>query len=410
MSNDSSLRANAHASVPMRTVPPAKVIDLRRPQGGVANPAVKSPAVQELADVAIAHDYFTQRGGAERVALSFLKAFPRALVYTTLFEPSCTYPEIPGDRVVASPLNRVGMLRHHHRLSLPLLAPTVSVTDVPARVTLCSSSGWAHGVRAAGRKVVYCYTPARWLYQTDRYLGDHNLSGKAALALMRRPLKNWDRKAARTAHRYLACSTTVRQQVQEAYGIDAEVLPCPVTLDPRTDASQVDGVDPGFLLIVSRLLPYKNVDVAVEAFRGLRHERLVVVGEGPEYERLEQEAPANVSLLGIVPDEQLRWLYQNAAAIIAPSFEDFGLTPLECGRAGKPTVALRSGGYLDTVVDGKTGVFFDRLEPADLAKAVVIAISETWDAVEIRAHTFKFSEERFVTRLQEIVSEELDAS
>jgi glycosyltransferase involved in cell wall biosynthesis len=368
---------------------------------------VKANLMEGLSDVAIAHDYLTQRGGAERVALSLLRAFPSAVLYTTLFEPSSTYPEIPGQRVVTGPLNRVGVLRRHHRLSLPLLAPAVATTRVPARVTICTSSGWAHGVQTAGRKIVYCYAPARWLYQGARYLGQHNLTGRAALAVLGNPLRLWDRRAALSAHRYIAVSTMVRDQVKKAYGIEAEVLPCPVTLDLRHQARPVAGLEPGFLLVVSRLLPYKNVDAAIEAVRMLPRQRLVVVGQGPEYERLKRGAPRNVLLLGRVADDQLRWLYHNAAVMIAPSFEDFGLTPLEGARAGKPTVALRAGGYLDTVVEGVTGVFFDALEPWGLRESIVRALSERWDEAAIRAHSSHFSEERFATRLQEIVREEL---
>lgn len=370
---------------------------------------MKTTADEELSEVAIAHDYLTQRGGAERVALSLLRVFPSAFLYTALFEPAETYPEIPGQRVVAGPLNHVGVLRRHHRLSLPLLAPAVASTHVPARVTICTSSGWAHGVQAAGRKIVYCYTPARWLYQGSRYLGTHNLHGKAALAVLGNPLRVWDRRAALTAHRYVAVSTMVRDQVKEAYGIeDAEVLPPPVTFDPCEEAYPVAGVEPGYLLIVSRLLPYKNVDLAVEAFRKLPGQRLVVAGIGPEYERLRQLAPRNVLLLGTVPDDQLRWLYQNAIAMIAPSFEDFGLTPLEGARAGKPTVALRAGGYLDTVVEGVTGVFFDVPQPGSLRDAVVRALSQPWDESTIQAHALHFSEDRFAARLRQIVKEELE--
>ena len=362
---------------------------------------------QPLADVAIAHDYLTQRGGAERVALCMVKAFWPAAIYTTLYEPATTYPEFAQHQVVTTPLNHVGVLRRHHRLGLPLLALAVSSLRVPAKVTICSSSGWAHGVQAAGRKVVFCYAPARWLYQGSRYLGGHNTPAKLGITALRGPLVRWDRRAALSAHRYLAVSTMVRHQVKEAYGIEAELLAAPVTLDPSQEVREVPRLEPGYLLIVSRLLPYKNVDLAVQAVNRLHDYRLVVVGTGPEHERLAREASANVRLLGTVTDEELRWLYQNATAIIAPSFEDFGLTPLEGALAGKPTVAFRAGGYLDTVVEGTTGVFFDDLEAEALRQAIVTALSEPWDEKTIRAHASLFSEERFIERLRQIVSEEL---
>lgn len=189
--------------------------------------------------------------------------------------------------------------------------------------------------------------------------------------------------------------------------MEADVLFPPVTLDLGKEARELPGIEPGYLLVVSRLLPYKNVAVAVEALRGLPAVRLLVVGVGPEYGRLRRESPSNVVLVGNLPDEQLRWLYRNALAIIAPSFEDFGLTPLEGALAGKPTVALRAGGYLDTVVEEVTGVFFDRAEPAALRQAVVRVLSERWDEAAIRSHATLFSEQRFATKLHQVVAEEL---
>ena len=372
------------------------------------NAAVLTRTPADIADIALVHDYLTQRGGAERVALCMLKAFPSAVLYTTLFEPSATYPGFQQHQVVTSPLNRLGVFRRHHRLTLPLLAPAVSSMHVPAKVTICSSSGWSHGVQAAGRKVVFCHAPARWLYQRSRYLGAHNVPGKLALAALSSPLQRWDRRAALSAHRYLAVSTMVSQQIKDAYGIESEVLASPVTLNPSEVAREVPGVEPGYLLLVSRLLPYKNVDLAVQAMKDLPDHCLFVVGKGPERERLEREAPSNVKLLGTVTDEELRWLYQNSVAIIAPSFEDFGLTPLEGAVAGKPTIALRAGGYLDTVVEGITGVFFDKVEPKALRQAVVTALSEHWDGPAIQAHASLFSEDRFARRLRQIVAEEIE--
>src|SRR5437868_3905298 len=131
--------------------------------------------------VAIVHDYLTQRGGAERVVLSMLKAFPKALVYTSLYDPNSTFQEFRNIEVRTLPIDRIGTLRRNHRLALPLLAPAFSQLKVDADVVICSSSGWAHGVKTDARKVVYCYTPARWLYQPDRYLARDKSVAHAAL-------------------------------------------------------------------------------------------------------------------------------------------------------------------------------------------------------------------------------------
>ena len=120
--------------------------------------------------VVLVHDYLTQRGGAERVVLSMTRAFPHAPLYTSLYDPRATFPEFGEIDVRTLPINRLPPLRRHHRAALPLLAPSFSSLRISADVVICSSSGWAHGARVEGRKIVYCHTPARWLYQSDRYL------------------------------------------------------------------------------------------------------------------------------------------------------------------------------------------------------------------------------------------------
>jgi glycosyltransferase involved in cell wall biosynthesis len=375
--------------------------------------------------VALAHDYATQRGGAERVALMMAQAFPAAPLYTTLYHPEGTFPEFAALDVRTTVLDRVGALRRHHRLALPLLAPAVSGTRIDADVVLASSTGWAHGFPTRGRKVVYCHAPARWLYQGDRYLGAARGSGSGhapggaqrqvaalALGLLAPALRVWDRRAAATAHRYLANSTVTARAIREAYGIEAEILPPPPAMLPGGEETPLDGVEPGFLLCVARLLPYKNVDVVVEAVRRSPGVRLVVVGDGPARAALEQRVAdlPRVVLAGRVDDARLRWLYRHCAALVAASYEDYGLSPLEAAAFGRPSVVLRDGGYLDTVRDGVTGVFFDAPDPDLVAQAADSALSRTWQPATLRAHADDFGAARFVARLHAIVQEEREAA
>lgn len=360
--------------------------------------------------VALVHDYLTQRGGAERVALALTRAFPGATLHTSLYAPEGTFPELRQVLIETTLLNRIPLLRNRHRLALPLLAPAFSAMRVEADVVVCSTSGWAHGIRTDGRKVVYCHTPARWLYQGDRYLGERGtLASRGALAALRRPLRAWDRRAAASAHRYLANSTVVRDRIRAAYGVDAEVVPPPPALGPDGPERTVTGLDAGFALCVSRLQPYKNVGAVAEAFAGLAGERLVIVGRGPEEAALRRQASANITVLGAVDDDELRWLYGACRFVVAASYEDFGLTPLEGAGFGKPAAVLRFGGFLDTVVEGETGVFFDRPEPAEIRRAIARLRAESPDEAGIRAHAARFGEERFALRLRAIVAEEAAA-
>lgn len=356
--------------------------------------------------VAIVHDYLTQCGGAERVVLSLMKAFPDAPLYTSLYEADRTFPEYASHPVRTMPLNRAGLLRRHHRLALPLLAPSFSRLRVDADVVVCSSTGWAHGVEATGRKVVYCHAPARWLYQTDRYLRESRAPVRGAARALRPWLRRWDRRAAATAHRYITTSAAVRDAIRQAYGIEAALIPPPPALDASGPQQAVDGVAPGFVLCVSRLQPYKNVDAVIAAFRHLPDHRLVVVGEGPDWHRLEALLGPNAQLFGRMDDTRLRWLYANCAGVVGAAYEDYGLTPLEAAAFAKPVAVLHAGGYLDTVVDGVTGVFFDEPSPGAIAAAVEDMVGRGWSTVEFMSHARRFAEVRFIERMQAVVAEE----
>jgi glycosyltransferase involved in cell wall biosynthesis len=366
---------------------------------------VEQPAAERGRDpsIAIVHDYFTQRGGAERVAIAMHDAFPEAPVHTSLFDADETYPQVADMRPSTSWLDRVGVLRRHHRLALPLLAPTFSSMKVDADVVLCSSSGWAHGVRTRGRKVVYCHAPARWLYQTESYLSASGRLTSAAVRTMAPALRRWDRRAAGAADVYLANSSRTQHLLREAYGIDAPVVHPPCGIDVAGERERVEGVEPGYFLCVARLLGYKHVDVVMSAFEHLPRERLVVVGSGPDLERLRGLAPPNVVMLERVSDEQLRWLYASTRALVCASYEDFGLTPIEAATFGRPTVALRFGGYLDTIVEGRTGDFFEQPTPRLIADAVRRAARAEYLPEVLRSHARQFSTAAFSQALQHVV-------
>jgi glycosyltransferase involved in cell wall biosynthesis len=356
--------------------------------------------------VALVHDYLTQRGGAERTVLAMLRAFPAAPLYTSVYLPSATFPEFASADLRTLPLNRIGLFRRHHRLALPFYAPAFSALQVKADVALCSTSGWAHGVRTTGHKIVYCHVPARWLYEPDQYLGARRGARRVALAAMRPLLVRWDRRAARRADRFLTVSTVVRERIRAEYGIDATVLPPPLTVDTQGRREAME-VEPGFLLAPSRLVPLKNVAAIIEAFRSHPDERLVIAGAGPERRRLETNAPPNVFFAGEANDSQMRWLYANCEALVAASYESFGLTALEGNAFGKPALVFRGGGYLETIVEGESGLFFDEPEPHTIAAAVEAFRSMTWSAELVARNAARFDGRSFVRGLRQVVRDVL---
>jgi glycosyltransferase involved in cell wall biosynthesis len=351
------------------------------------------------------HDYLTQRGGAERVVLSLCRAFPDAPLYTSLYESETTFPEFRDCDVRPLWLDRAASLRSRHRLALPVLPLAFATSRVDAEVVVCSSSGWAHGVRTTARKIVYCHSPAKWLYRRDDYLGEHrSTAARAGIRLLDPYLRRFDQRAAASADAYLANSTFVRDQIMAVYGIEAAVVHPPSTLDPDALFEPVPGIEPGFLLAVARLLPYKHVSETIEAFRPLTKQRLVIVGDGPGRPVLERSLPHNVRLLGEVPDERLRWLYASCTGLVSASREDFGLSPIEAASFGKPVAALGFGGHLDTIVPDVTGVLFQRPDPDEIAHGVRRLLERDWDGQAIREHAATFAESRFVNRIRTIVS------
>lgn len=336
------------------------------------------------------------------MVLALHRAFPEAPLYTTLYEPRTSYPEFRDIPIRTSWLNHLSFFRRNHRLALPLLPLAAQSIRIPAACTIASSSGWAHGFATTGSKIVYCYSPARWLYQTDAYLGSAGRLRRLLLEVLKPWMKRWDRRKAHTATTYFAISSVVQERIKDTYGIDAEVLPAPHSIDAEAEQEPVelDGFeDEAFFLCISRLLPYKNVDKVVEAFRELGLP-LVVVGAGPEERRLTESAPDNVRFRKDLTDAQIRWLYSRCSAVVSASFEDFGLTPIEAATFGKPSIVLRWGGFLDTIVEGTTGVYFDAPEATLIARAVREHSTRRWDGDLLRAHARTFGEEHFARRLR----------
>lgn len=352
--------------------------------------------------VALAADYLTQRGGAERVVLAMSAAFPEAGILAAAYDPESTYPEFADRRITTLWPDRIGAFRSDPRRAFPVLAPTWSRALVDADVTVVSSSGWAHGVRTTGRKIVYCHNPARWLYQRDDYFQGFDGVMRAlrpASAPVAPLLRRWDRKGARDADLYLVNSTSVRRRVREVYGIEAEVLHPPVMLRPDDAQEPIPGIEPGFLLTVSRARGYKNAALLAEAVSSLPDTRLVVVGEPPE-----GVDPRRVQAVSGISDAQLTWLYANAEALLAASHEDFGLTPVEANTFGTPVVALRFGGYLDSVAEGVNGVFFDT-ESASSVRAGIVELRRLGlDRDRVADHARRFALGPFVARLRELAT------
>jgi glycosyltransferase involved in cell wall biosynthesis len=355
--------------------------------------------------VVIAHDYVTQRGGAERVVLGLLQAFPGSRLVTSVYDPEATFPEFADHDVETLWPSHFRLFRRDPRRAFPFLARAWArhvIAD--ADVVICSSSGWAHGVSTTAPKIVYCHNPARWLYQPDDYLNGAMPAARIARAALAAPLIRWDTRHAGEAARYVVNSTIVAQRVLDTYGRDSQVIPPPVMLDVTAPQEPVEGLEPGFLLSVARARGYKNVELVCEAVQGLPSHRLVVLGDLPD--RADGSAwSERLQGVGRVSDAQLRWLYANCAAVVTASHEDFGLTPLEGNLFGKPAVVLQAGGFLDTLVDGMNGCFITE-ESVEGVRDALQRIPRV-NPVAVRTYATGFRQAVFARRMHEVVDEVL---
>lgn len=355
-------------------------------------------------EFAIVHEFLVRPGGAERVVLSLCKAFPEAPVYTAIYRPDGTFPEFRDIDVRPTRLDRVPGLGSHHRLSFPFLARTFSNMRIDAGVTIASSIGWSHMVQPTGKKVIYCHTPPRWLYYPTNYLPGAQLLRRVLLRSVIRRLQDRDKKAALSADLYISNSHYVARRVRDLYGIDSEVIHPPPNLDSDGLQNPVFGLPSGYLLVVARLLPYKRVDLAIVAANQMKLP-LAVVGTGPEDQRLRAISGPTVRFLGDVSDAQLRWLYANASALICAGIEDYGLSPIEAFQFGTPVVALRAGGYLETVREGVNGIFVAEPKQRSVTAAIESAAANSWDPRAIRLSAAVFSEAAFAERAKALVGQ-----
>ncbi|WHS50013.1 glycosyltransferase [Rothia sp. SD9660Na] len=359
---------------------------------------------EKIPEIAIAHDYLTQRGGAERVVLALHHAFPEATIYTTLYDPEKTYPDFKNCKVITSPLNRISLFRKDHRLALPFLPLFSSFLRPKADIVIASSTGWAHGFNLPKKTLVYCHSPARWIYLTDQYLGDAaNPLVSIALRILRPFLLFWDQRAAAKQPNYVANSTTIKDRIHNVYGKTVDIIYPPFSVKEDGEHAKIKGLeefmDQGYYLIVSRLLPYKNIQHAVKAFSG-SNKQLLVIGAGPMKEDLKAISDSNIAFASHISDAQMRYAYANSTALLAISHEDFGITPLEGGSFGKPTIALKAGGFLDTIVEGLNGTFIEAPTAELIRQAVDRFTPEDFDPFAIKEYVQKFSEERFIAEIK----------
>ncbi|HEX7153458.1 MAG TPA: glycosyltransferase [Thermoanaerobaculia bacterium] len=344
---------------------------------------------------AVIHDWLTGMRGGEAVLEGILDALPDAELFTLFHFPGSVSPRIEARTIHTSELQKLALKTSDYRRLLPLFPRAVRKWDLSRfDVVVSSSHCVAKGVDARRKPhLSYCHTPMRYIWDRfDDYFPKSKPFQRAAMMSLAPWLRRWDVSTASEVTRFVANSTFVRDRIHRYYDRDAEVIH--PFVDDRFLAAPVSSGRDDYHLIVSALVPYKRIELAVEA-ANRSGRRLVIIGSGPLAATLAKTAGPNVELLGHVSRDRIVERLSLARSLILPGVEDFGITPLEAMAVGTPVVALGEGGVLDSVVNGVTGIFFDRPEVDALAMALEQVERHQWDRTGIRARAMAFSRARF---------------
>ncbi len=362
--------------------------------------------------VAIVHDYLTQAGGAERVAATLHGLFPESLLYTSVYDPKATLAYFKGVDVATSFLQRWPLSSQRmHKFALPLYPTAFEHFDLNGYdLVVSSSSSFAKGVITPPQTchVCYCHTPARFAWRQHEYLSQSRRGRLMSLLLrnMLGRLRSWDVESAQRPDYYVANSYNVAQRIRKYYRRDvAAVIPPPIDTGRYAPAPPCE-VGSHFL-IVSRLVGYKRIDLAVHACNHLQIP-LRIVGTGPDLAGLKRIAGPTIEFLGRLPDAEVAREFARCRALIFPGEEDFGMTPLECMASGRPVVAFAAGGALETVLDGETGVLFGSQTAESLAAALMAVSVAEFAPDALQAYAGQFGVQVFESRMRRFLEGALE--
>jgi len=357
---------------------------------------------------ALVYDWLLNKGGGEKTLEAIAEMVPGPL-YTLLADPQKFSNTILGKREIHSSfLQKIPFSKKIYRYLLPLFPRAIETLDVSGYDCVLSiSHAVAKGVVVEPEQLhlCYCYTPMRYAWHLEAcYLEGLSTLKKSIARRVLQRLRNWDLASLCRVDHFAAVSHCVAERIKTFYKRQAQVIYPPV----ETSAIALCTQKEDYFLTVSRLVPYKKIDLLVETFAYLPHKRLFVIGEGPEMQKLRRMAPKNVTLLGYQADVQP--FLQKARAFIFAADEDFGIAPVEAQAAGTPVIAFGKGGALETVRAEETGLFFTEQSQRSLLQAIERFEKREWDPVKIRSHALSFSKERFQREFLQFIESKTDES
>ncbi len=356
-------------------------------------------------NIALVHEHLAQDGGAEKVLKVFQDMFPGAPTYTMVYNPATTNSAFAGKKIIPSFIQSLPWGSRHYRWYLPLMPSAVERFNLQEYdVVLSSASGFAKGVitRPDAVHICYCHSHTRYLWN-DTYDYVENLAyprifKRGIVAPYLSYLRTWDRIAADRVDYFIANSSSVQQGIRKYYRRESTVIHPPVATQHFSVAPTIGN----YYLTGGRLVAYKRFDLVVQACNRLGV-FLKVFGVGPEEKKLRSLAKDNIEFLGKIPDVELPRLYNQAIAFINPQIEDFGITVVEAMASGRPVIAYRKGGALETVIPGKSGVFFDEQEWEALADTIIRFKPKDYNPHEVRAWAENFGERQFAQKIRRFI-------
>jgi glycosyltransferase involved in cell wall biosynthesis len=356
--------------------------------------------------VALVHDYLNQYGGAERVLEALCEIWPEAPIFTLIYDKQRTGLAFEGRKIKTSFLQNVPFVKAHHRPFLMLMPLGVEKFDLSNYdLVISDSASFAKGiiVRPKTRHICYCHTPTRYVWDdSHKYIREFSYPGfiKNLVPPFLSYLRLWDEAASARPDSYLANSHFVAQRIKKYYDRSSTVIYPPVRTSNFFISSKIDD----YFLLVSRFLPYKKIDLAVEAFNKLGWP-LKIIGDGPEGGQLRKMANSNIEFVGLVPEKKLRDYYVRCQALIFPQEEDFGIVAVEAMAAGRPVIAYEAGGALEIIKEGETGIFFKEQTVEALVEALRNFKTVKFSPQRIREQALQFDKEVFKKKIREFVAQ-----
>jgi glycosyltransferase involved in cell wall biosynthesis len=375
-----------------------------RVRPGKAIHTLPVPSSSSGPKVAIVHDYLNQMGGAERVVEVLHRMYPEAPIFTTIVDREKLLPELRDADIRTTWMQRIPGIQKRFKLFFWLYPFAMASMRLKGYdIVISSSSAYGKGapVDEDAVHICYCHTPMRFAWDFASYMESVKVPAlfKLGAKLLVGPLRIWDKATSKNVTQIIANSTVVKERIREHYGKNAPVIFPPVNVS-RFQVDSEESED--YFLIVSRLVSYKRIDLAVEACT-LTGKKLIVIGDGPDRSRLESLAGPSVTFMGRLPDDEVEWYMKRCQALLFPGFEDFGITPLEANACGKPVIAFRKGGALDTVISGLNGLFFEEQTVEALAAVLNHFHPAQFNTRLIRQHAESFEESRFMNELKAVV-------